>query len=376
VFLAAGLASHGVDVHCYCHPGTRSEEIPGITFHDVRSLRLGRGVKSGRISHPMERATFAFAATRALRRDRHLYDVVDVRQTAAWEHDVVTVHGVVAALQSRWPAEAGPSFRAARLRAAVAPILRPQIGLDRAIQTYQMRGRRFRRLIAVTMQVRDDLARIHGVPHDVVDIVPPPIDLERIQRARPSGIRSTLGMSNGEPLILFVGHAYQRKGLDRLIEALAGVSNAHLIVVGDGDRAQIMRRIRRANLEQRVHFVGGVDAPERYYAEADLLVLPSRTEPWGIPLIEGMAAGIPVIGAGIAGAAPVVEQSRAGLILPEVTVPALREAVTTLAYDPELRRSMGERGRIAARPFSYKRHAGAVLETYRRAMARPDSGRD
>jgi glycosyltransferase involved in cell wall biosynthesis len=333
-------------------------------------------MKSGRISHPMERATFAFAATRALRRDRHLFDVVDVRQTGAWEHDVVTVHGVIAALQSRWPAEAGPSLRLARLRAAVSPVVRPQIGLDRAIQSHQLRDGRFRRLIAVTEQVRDDLVRIHGVPPEVIDIVPPPIDLERIQRAQPSGIRTTLGISDGQPLLLFVGHAYQRKGLDRLIEALAGVSDAHLMVVGDGDRAQVGSQIRRKNLEQRVHFVGRVAEPERYYAEADLLVLPSRTEPWGIPLIEAMAAGVPVISAGIAGAAPIVEESRAGLILPEVTVSALREALLTLSCDPELRRSMGERGRIAARAFGYKRHAGAVLETYRRALADVDPDRD
>src|SRR5262249_31037731 len=172
---------------------------------------------------PLERATFALSATRALRQDRHLYDLVDVRQTSAWEHDVVTVHGVVAAMQSRWAAETGQLYRAARLRAGAAPVVRPQVGLDRMIQARQFRRDRFRRVIAVTDQVRDDLVRFHRVPLDAVDVIPPPIDLERLGAAEPIGIRGRLRLTWGEPLLLFVGHAFQRKGLDRLILALTGI---------------------------------------------------------------------------------------------------------------------------------------------------------
>ena len=114
VLLAAGLVSHDIEVHVYCDPSTRTADVPGVTFHDVFPTRVGRGPSSSRLGHPLERGSFAIAATRALRRDRHLYDVIDVRQTGAWEHDVVTVHGVVAAMQRRWPSEAGRSFRGNR----------------------------------------------------------------------------------------------------------------------------------------------------------------------------------------------------------------------------------------------------------------------
>jgi glycosyltransferase involved in cell wall biosynthesis len=376
VLLAAGLISRGVEVHCYCDPATRSADVPGVRFHDVSAVRIGRVPDTSRLAHPLERGSFAAAATRALRRDRHLYDVIDVRQTAAWEHDVVTVHGVVAALQRRWPIEAGRSFRAARLRASAAPVLRPQIAVDRAIQTLQLRRGRFVRVIVDHAQARDDLFTIHGVPPDAIDFVPQPIDLARITAAKPTGIRHTLGVPAEESLVLFVGHGFQRKGLDRLIAALAGVPRAHLLVVGDGDRSALTSLIERERLAPRVHFVGRVDDPERYYAEADLLALPTRTEPWGIPLIEAMAAGIPVISTSIAGAAHVVTRAEAGIILSNQSIDALRDALNTLVQDPERRHRMGERGRAAAARFSPESHADAVLDTYKRALTDAHPRRD
>jgi glycosyltransferase involved in cell wall biosynthesis len=230
-------------------------------------------------------------------------------------------------------------------------------------------------VIAVTDQVRDDLHRFHGVLPDVIDVVPPPIDLDRIGKARPTGVRAALGIPADEPLVLFVGHAFQRKGLDRLLEALASVPDAHVLVVGDGDRSDMARLVQRGGLLSRVHFVGRVDEPERYYVESDLLVLPTRSDPWGIPLIEAMAAGVPVVSTSMASAARVVAAADAGIILSDPSIAALRDALLGLIGDPERRRRMGERGRAAAARFGAESHAAAVLETYRRALDDADTRR-
>jgi UDP-glucose:(heptosyl)LPS alpha-1,3-glucosyltransferase len=376
VLLAAGLVSLGAEVHVYCDPATRTADERGVIFHDVRPLRFGRAPASSRYGHPLERGSFAVAATRAVRRDRRLYDIVDVRQAAGWEHDVVTVHGVVAAMQRRWPVETGRSFRAARLRAAASPVLRPQVGLDRAVQARQFRSGRFRRAIAVTERVRDDLHEVHGVPPDLVDIVPPPVDLDRIRQPGPSGVRRSLGLSADDPVVLFVGHGFHRKGLDRLVEAIAGIPATHLVVVGGGDPASVVPTSGGAELARRVHFVGRVDDPERYYAEADLLALPSRSDPWGIPLIEAMAAGVPVVTTRFAGAAAVVADAGAGTVLPDASTSGLREAILALAQNPARRRALGARGPAAAERFGTEAHAAAVLETYRRALTDADPRRD
>jgi glycosyltransferase involved in cell wall biosynthesis len=369
VLLATGLVSHGIDVHVYCDPSTRTAEVPDVTFHDVSPIRVGRGPASSRFGHPLERGSFAVAATHALRRDRHLYDVVDVRQAGAWEHDVVTVHGVIAAMQHRWPSEAGRSFRAARLRARAAPVVHPQIAVYRAIQAQQFRSGRFRRVIAVTEQVLDDVESSFGVPSSLIDVVPPPIDLSRLRASRPTGLRARLGLSADTPLVLFVGHNFQRKALDKVVEAIVGVPEAHLVVVGDGDRSGVMPSTRDEEIAARVHFVGRVEDPERFYAESDVFALPTRSDPWGIPLIEAMAAGVAVITTSIAGAAGVVAQAEAGIVLPNESMPGLREALVALIRDPMRRRAMGERGRVAAERFGAESHAGDVLQTYRKALA-------
>jgi UDP-glucose:(heptosyl)LPS alpha-1,3-glucosyltransferase len=376
VLLAAGLVSLGAEVHVYCDPETRTATQDGVTFHDVRPLRIGRGPATSRYGHPLERGSFAVAATRAIRRDRNLYDVVDVRQTGAWEHDVVTVHGVVAAMQRRWPAEAGSSFRGARLRATASPVLRPQVTLDRAIQSRQLRAGAYRRVIAVTESVRDDLRDVYGVPPTLVDVVPPPVDLHRIQQARPGGVREALGLAADVPVVLFVGHGFQRKGLDRLVRAIAGIPEAHLLVIGRGDPGIVMPPDAGGELIGRVHFAGGVDDPERYYADADLLALPTRADPWGIPLIEAMAAGVPAVTSRFAGAADTLSEAGAGVVLRDESVEALREAIGSLIRDPARRRELGRVGPAAAERFRPEAHAAAVARTYRTALTDADPRRD
>jgi Glycosyl transferases group 1 len=97
-------------------------------------------------------------------------------------------------------------------------------------------------------------------------------------------------------VILFIGHAFERKGFADAVAALAqSGSGAHLVVVGGGDPEEYRREAEALGVGGRVHFAGAVDSPEDYYAAADLLVLPTRSDPWGIPVIEAMAAGVPVV---------------------------------------------------------------------------------
>lgn len=224
-------------------------------------------------------------------------------------------------------------------------------------------------MIATTERVRRDLEEVHGVPAELVDVIPYQVELDRLAEAARGTIRRDLGLPAGTPLLLFVGHNFEAKGLFEAIEALAGLEHeAHLVVVGNGTRTPFEEAAARAGLGHRVHFVGRTEAPERYYAEADVLVHPTRGEPWGIPPVEAMAAGVPVVTTEGAGSAEVVRSSRAGLVLADNSPPLLRAAISALLRDPARRREMGERGRAAAARFSPHAHAEAVLATYRQAI--------
>jgi glycosyltransferase involved in cell wall biosynthesis len=367
---ARALVDAGADVHAYRNPDTSVAELAGVAFHDIRPLTVSRS----RLGYPLECASFATSATRALRRDRGRYDIVDVHGTATWEQDVVTVHAVTKAEQRRWPFEAGKEYRAARLRAYLGPLTRPQLGVARSIERLQFRRGRFERVIAVAESVRNDVVHVHGVDPALIHVIPNPIDLDRFTNAGRNGAREHVGLEAKDAVLLFVGHDFERKGLGDAIAALTLVRHprAHLLVVGAGDSERYRRQAARAGVADRVHFVGRTEAPENFYAEADLFLFPTRHDPGGLPLLEAMAAGVPIVATRLAGSAPQVEAAGAGVFVPDRAPRELAEAVTALLDDPARARAMGARGPEAARPFGLRSYGSAVVATYEDVLrARP-----
>lgn len=374
--LARCLAHEGIDVHCYCNPDTRTAELEGVTFHDVRPATVSRS----RLGYPAETGSFARRATRALRADRDRYDVIDVTGTSAWEHDVLTVHAITHGEQDRWPEEGGRDFRLARTRARAATVLRPHLGLARGIERLQFRAGRFARVIAVADSVRDDIVTYHGVDPALIDVIPPPVDLARFRAPEPNGIRKRFGIALDDRVLLFVGHDFERKGLTEAIGALQQLGpRDHLLVVGSGNQAPYRKLADELGVAGLVHFAGGTEEPERFYAEADVVVLPTRHDPVGIPIIEAMAAGLPVVTTPGAGAAAAVEAARAGVLVPDRAPRELGDAVASLLRDPDRARELGRRGRESARHFGLEAHTISVLAVYEKAMmsrGRSSSSRD
>jgi UDP-glucose:(heptosyl)LPS alpha-1,3-glucosyltransferase len=367
VTLARGLVERGIEVHCYCNPETRSAAAEGVVFHDVRSMVRSRS----RLGQPLETASFAASATRALRRDRRLYDVIDVSGVSAWTADVLTVHGVTKALQRRWPEDSGRGYRAARARAALGPLLRPQIAAARAIERLQFGAQRARRAIAVTEAVAQDIVDVHGFPRELIDVIRPPVDVSTFQSAVHGGeLRAELGILPAEIVLLFVGHDFARKGLAAAISALPLLpGHVRLVVVGDGNRTHFEARAAEAGVKQRVLFAGRTHEPERYFAAADVFVLPTRQDPWGITLIEAMAARVPIVTTAAAGSSSAVRAAGAGLVLDDNSPSALAGAVASLVDNPARRRELGLRGPAAAEPFGPAHHVELVLQAYERALA-------
>jgi UDP-glucose:(heptosyl)LPS alpha-1,3-glucosyltransferase len=366
VLVARALAARGLDLHIYCNPDSREVDIAGAVFHDVRSLVRSRT----RLGYPTETASFAWRATRALRRDRALYDLVDVRGTAAWEHDVVTVHGVAKAQQRRWLETNRTEYRAASARSLLSPLLRPHIGVARVVEHLQFRPGRFSAAVAVTDAVADDLVRVHAVPREKITVIPLPIDLESYNEGDGAGtLRRSLGIDPAQTLLLFVGNDFERKGLSECIRALHDAPDSHLVVVGGDVRDRYLRLAGELGVQERVTFVGSTAEPERYFRAADVFLLPTKEDPWGLPLIEAMAAGVPAVTSDAAGASVVVRDAKAGIVVPAGEGAAFRAAVAQLVADPGERRALGARGREKARRFGPAAHAEGLLAVYERVIA-------
>ena len=155
--------------------------------------------------------------------------------------------------------------------------------------------------------------------------------------------------------VLYVGRLSPEKGVDVLLRAFDG----ELVVAGSGpDEARL-----RALASPRTRFLGQVDRDElpRWYAAADVLVLPSLSEPWGMPLNEAAAAGLPLVATDAVGAAhDLIEDGVNGFRVPAGDVEALRDALRRLADDEPFRRAAGARSRELAARFTPEAWADAV----------------
>ncbi len=171
---------------------------------------------------------------------------------------------------------------------------------------------------------------------------------------------------------LFVGRIFPVKGLPLLVEAWAKVRPAgwKLMIVGPdeaGHRGELEAMVAQAQLGDAIEFTGGLsgDALQKVYREADLFILPSYTENFGMVIGEAMSHGLPVI---TTHGAPwqLLEAERCGWWVP-VSVEGIAAALEDATRrSPEELAAMGERGRaVVAERFAWERIAGEFLECYR-----------
>jgi len=163
-------------------------------------------------------------------------------------------------------------------------------------------------------------------------------------------VRAELEIDENTSLLLFLGSDFARKGLDRVLAALAALgaderARTALVVVGDDDPAPYRRQLIRQGLSDRVRFTGGRDDVPALLQAADLLVHPARHEPAGMALLEATVAGLPVLTTGICGYARYIEEAGSGQVLPEPFSGERfrRELEAMLARGPEPWRQAGLR---------------------------------
>jgi len=211
------------------------------------------------------------------------------------------------------------------------------------------------------------IARDFGVPPERIANVWNGIDTELF--------RPDPRVPRAEHEVLLVGRAADpNKGVRIMLEALAHLpSDVRLTLVDDDGPGNAARRwARELGCAERVRPTGRVSTPELVdlYRRAALVVLPSRFEGFGLPAVEAMACGTPVV-ASAAGALPeVVCAAGGGVLVPPGDPEALAKSVGTLLDQPSLRAELGARGRRGAvEHFSWRRVAEATVEVYREVVA-------
>lgn len=181
------------------------------------------------------------------------------------------------------------------------------------------------------------------------------VPADRLVVARPGTDPARFAPCHGNPpILLTVASLTRRKAHDVLINALAPLANlpwqARFVGGQDFDPAwskQLQHQVNRLTLQTRIHFAGAVENLEAEFHNADLFVLPSRYEGYGMVFAEALAAGLPVIAAR-AGAVPDVVPETAGVLVPPDDTNALTAALNRLLTEVDLRRTLQAGARDAA----------------------------
>ncbi len=232
------------------------------------------------------------------------------------------------------------------------------------------------RIVCASRSEAETLARLYGVPWERMAVIPCGVDTHRFRPYPQAEARRLLGLPLDRPIALFVGRLEPVKGLDTLLRALALLPPAVLLLVVGGDprphpRQERLRRLAQAlGLAGRVAFRPAV--PHHmlplWYNAADLCIIPSRYETFGMVALEAMACGVPVIASRVGGLQETIIDGVTGLLVWPPRPEALAHSIASLLADEEARRRLGEEARRRAQAYDWESVASQVESLYRQLL--------
>lgn len=348
--LARGLIGRGHEVHVFARKAASDAE--GVVLHTVRARSLLPGGRH---------TAYARAVRRLLERER--FDVVH-SFTRTLSHDVLRLGGGTHREYLRRMEEERTPLGAWFSR------INPK---ERAILRLEREGLspgRYRRIVAVSNRVRDEVVREYGVPASDVSVLYNGVDLRRYRPELRGEVRSRMRREfglDGSTTLLFCGTGFMRKGLRYAIEAAARVEGAVLLVAGSGDTTPFRAQAERLGIPQRVRFLGPRTGVAQLYAAADLLIHPSLYDPFPNVCLEAMACGTPVLTTAVTGVAELIRDGENSFVVEEGRdVAGMAERIRRLRDLPHL----GGAAAATARERSLERNLEENLALYRTLESR------
>ena len=239
------------------------------------------------------------------------------------------------------------------------------------------------RLVAASVSEAKDLIRLYRASRDHICVAQPGVDLRLFQPRDTKALRRDLQL-DGRRIVFFAGRLEPLKGADTLLEAAnllvaeQGFEDLVVLIAGDnsgdgamqpgGERARLQRRAEEGPLAGRVRFLGAVrhERLPDFYALADVCVVPSRTESFGIVALEAQALGTPVVASAVGGLSEVVEDGVTGVLVQGRDPARWADAIAGLLRNPERRAAMGDAARDRAARFTWNRAIDRVAAIYDR----------
>lgn len=277
---------------------------------------------------------------------------------------------------------------------------RPAIALTRH-QVEQQILQQAHRVVATSPQEQEALRRLMAADGQI-EIIPCGADLEHFRSLPKAEARATLGLADHTQVVLYVGRFAPHKGVETLIRAFArcyerqgSVGSAsvaedrlRLLLVGSGqaiggaspsanqaddpERGRLEALVRSLGIAHITQFVGQVsyDRLPVYYTAADVCVIPSHYEPFGLVAIEAMACGTPVVASDVGGLKFTVMPGETGLLVPSQDVTAFARGIERVLADADWANQLKQQAAHRVRQtFSWASVAGQLSDLYRRLLA-------
>jgi D-inositol-3-phosphate glycosyltransferase len=226
----------------------------------------------------------------------------------------------------------------------------------------------------------------YGVPAEKISVIPCGVD-PFLFRQRDSAESKTHLCLPDKRYILFVGRIDPVKGIDTLLKAinllkkkLDSDHNVHLLIIGgdkdhaDAERGSEMHKLKKLTatlgIGNMVTFLGSQrqDQLPYFYSAAEVCILPSRYESFGMVALEAMACGTPVIASKVGGLSSFIQNDVSGLLIPEGDKVSLAEKIHLLLFQPSFKKTLGSNARERALELSWPVIGKRVLTLYQSLM--------
>jgi len=240
------------------------------------------------------------------------------------------------------------------------------------------------RIIAATPAELSQLQFLYRQDKRKITIIPPGVDTAHFYPIADDEAKEFIGIPPHDRMILFVGRIEPLKGLDTLIHAIAALRPTgllincphYLAVIGgepDGtqeemsaEMVRLQEMVKSLGLNDLVLFLGkrSQDTLPYYYSAADVLVMPSHYESFGMVALEAMACATPVIATQVGGLAFLVKDGETGFVVPDDDPVAMGERLAQLICQDNLRKKLGEQAHTYAQQYSWKMIVEQIIGVY------------
>ncbi len=362
-----GKIGHHVDIFTQHHAG--NHETVFYLYDNVRLIRLSGGSRQNIAKSALHDVLPKLSRElESFRNKEHMtYDIVHshywisgvlgLMLSASWNaYHVITYHTIGAVKNVSCPVE-----KASELRLADEKKL----------------AKHCDRIIVPTQKDKDYLTRCYNASIDNIRIVPCGVNFERFRPQDKNSARRQLTLSPNDPMILYVGRFAPIKGLDRLLESFSRITrpprSVLVMVGGDGDRSfmaqQLKNKAMALHIRDRLIFAGRVDQESLplYYNAADVLVVPSYYESFGLVALEALACGTPVVAAAVGAMEQIIKNGVAGYVVSDSDPHHFSNGIEAVlkkqnSFSPS-------RIRASVSEFTWARSASLLLDAYRSVSA-------